>query len=406
MNLKYSKYVNLSLVHQFVTIVSGLLIMILIMKNYTPSSYGRYIYLVSIASIIYVITNLGLSTLLLQKDTKYIGRSLKNFFFIQLLFLLLLLFTFVFVAPVLKLSKLEIFGITAFSSLSIVKLVESYYIKLGIHWIFLRKQISFIIFLLLLKSLLIYFKQPLEFLLLISLLEIVLVLSFLAPKCVMSLGYNVKEKFISVVETLKLAVPYLLSGIAIILYMRLDILFLEHLTSNYSVANYGLAARIIEITYFVPLVYLNYVHKANSSLGTKPLLPVMQKALLVNLISSLLILCLMYAALMVVVKLPIFKDYNLLNSIKNVMVFYIPLVFLNTTFSRFLVINGRGKLLLLINILGMLSNCVLNFYLINAFSTIGAAYATVCSMLLMLACMCCLALFTEKFAKDKIGEVI
>ena len=63
-----------------------------------------------------------------------------------------------------------------------------------------------------------------------------------------------KIEFISLIKT---SFPFFISGLAVILYIRMDIAFVEYFIGFEAVVNYALASRLVEIFYIVPSIYIS-----------------------------------------------------------------------------------------------------------------------------------------------------
>lgn len=184
---------------------------------------------------------------------------------------------------------------------------------------------------------------------------------------------------------LKESWPLLLSGIAITLYMRLDMVMLEGMSSSHEVGIYAAATRISEIWYFIPSVVIASVspaiitsHSQNPSLYLKRLkalyFVMAWLAIGVSLPIALLsghIVSLLYGA-----------QYQDAASVLAIHLWGSVGVFLGMASSQHLLVEHLQKISFYRTLIGMICNIILNLLLIPSMGAKGAAIATVISYFL------------------------
>jgi len=176
--------------------------------------------------------------------------------------------------------------------------------------------------------------------------------------------------------------PLMLSGLAIMIYVKIDQIMLSFLAGDRSVGVYSAAIRLSEIWYFVPMAIVSslvpsvmqikhqdehlYYNKLQSIFNLMALLAY-SVALPISLLSSSIIANL-YGTL--------YKDASIILTIH---VWAGLFVFLGVTRSLWILAEGYTKISLYTTITGALLNITLNLYLIPKYGALGAAIATVIS---------------------------
>jgi len=176
--------------------------------------------------------------------------------------------------------------------------------------------------------------------------------------------------------------PLMLSGIAIMIYVKIDQVMLGFLSGDRSVGIYSAAIRLSEIWYFVPMAIvsslvpsimniklqdeISYYNKLQSIFDTMAFLFYLV-AFPVSFLSNTIITFL-YGTL--------YKEASLILTIH---VWAGLFVFLGVSRSLWILAEGYTKISLYTTILGALLNITLNLYLIPKSGALGAAIATVAS---------------------------
>lgn len=174
----------------------------------------------------------------------------------------------------------------------------------------------------------------------------------------------------------------ILSGIASVIYLKIDQVMLAEMTSMSEVGIYAVAVRMSEVWYFFPsaivasffasimeaklISYDKYVYK------------------LQNLCNFLFCLALFIATCVTFIAdfvIDILYGANYSDS-SNILVIHIwasLFIFMRELLTKWLIAERLMKFSLLNNLTGAILNVVLNFYLIPLYGAIGAAYATLIS---------------------------
>jgi len=176
--------------------------------------------------------------------------------------------------------------------------------------------------------------------------------------------------------------PLLLSGLAIMVYVRIDQIMLGQMLGDEAVGIYSAATRISEIWYFIPVMVVASAFPA--ILETKKGSEILYYKRMQSLYDLMVLIA-------VVVALPItlfsnqimtliFGDsYVLSGHVLAIHVWGAVFVFLGVASSNWFITEGRQILLFYKAALGAFSNVVLNLILIPNYGVLGASWATLIS---------------------------
>lgn len=176
--------------------------------------------------------------------------------------------------------------------------------------------------------------------------------------------------------------PLMLSGLAIVIYMKIDQIMIGQLMGNDSVGIYSAAARISEAWYFIPMAVVASVFPAILHAKKKSELLYYQR--LQKLYDVMVILSIAVAIPMTFLSdwmmLTLFGDaYKQAGTVLAIHIWASVFVFLGVASGKWFLAENRQMLGLQRTALGALVNVVLNFALIPGFGVVGAAVATVIS---------------------------
>ena len=176
--------------------------------------------------------------------------------------------------------------------------------------------------------------------------------------------------------------PLILSGIMVMLYMRIDQVMLGKMIGDASVGVYSVAVRLTEIWYFIPVAVSNSVFP--SIIATKQ----RDETLYINRLQKLYTL-LTWMALSVAIIMTFASDWviNLLfgaeyteaAGILSISIWAGIFVFQGVARSKWIIAENKQKFHVFLVGSGAIINVILNIYLIPIWGTYGAAFATLVS---------------------------
>jgi len=179
-----------------------------------------------------------------------------------------------------------------------------------------------------------------------------------------------------------LRAPWLLaSGVAEVIYLRIDIVLLERLRGVEEAGIYAVAARLSEAWYMIPVALMGAAFPAIWQRRSDP------AAYECSLQASLDLLCGLALALAIVIQLAGLPLIELLFGerfvasapVLQIHVWAGLFVFMRALLSRWLLAEDMLRFSLLTHLAGAVVNVALNLLLIPTYGTIGAAVATVIS---------------------------
>lgn len=191
-----------------------------------------------------------------------------------------------------------------------------------------------------------------------------------------------RVKLARAVRLLKDSWPLVLSGLAIMVYMRIDQIMLGQMLDDGAVGIYTAAVRISEVWYFIPTVIVASVFPA--IIESKKLGEAIYLARLQKLYSLMVVI-----ALVVAVPLTFLSDWLVVllfgdgfasaGLILAVHIWAGIFVFLGVASGQWFLVENLQKYVFYRTVMGAVANVALNAVLIPAYGVVGAALATVIS---------------------------
>jgi O-antigen/teichoic acid export membrane protein len=183
-------------------------------------------------------------------------------------------------------------------------------------------------------------------------------------------------------QMLKNSFPLLLTGMAILIYMRIDQVMLKELVGAETVGTYAAAVKLCEVWYYIPVLIAVSLYPA--IIGVKDTNPALYHARLQKLYTLLV-----WVAIALAIPITFLADWIIYifygnEYIESVIILKIYVwagVFVSISLAnnKWMVIENFQNYILLTTILGMSSNIICNVILIPSFGAPGAAVATLIS---------------------------
>lgn len=188
-----------------------------------------------------------------------------------------------------------------------------------------------------------------------------------------------RPQFSRATELLKDSWPIILSGFAVIVYLKIDQIMLGQMIGNEAVGVYSVAVRLSEVWYFIAIAIVSSVFpslieakKRSESLYYKRTQTLYDLLVLVSVAVALPVM--FFSSWIVGVLFG--EAYASSSNILSVHIWAAVFVFLGKASSKWFFIENRQVLILERSILGAFINIGLNYLLIPKYGGIGAAYAT------------------------------
>jgi len=176
--------------------------------------------------------------------------------------------------------------------------------------------------------------------------------------------------------------PLLLSGMAVMIYMRIDQVMLGQMVSDESVGIYSAAVRISEMWYFIPMTIVASVFPSIIEAKVRSEAQYYQR--LQRLYDIMVLLSVTIALPMTFLSTPLVVQlfgnaYIESGTILAILIWASVFVFLGVASGKWFLTENRQILSFQRAALGMFVNVILNLLLIPKFGALGAAIATVVS---------------------------
>lgn len=175
--------------------------------------------------------------------------------------------------------------------------------------------------------------------------------------------------------------PLIISGLAVIIYMRIDQIMLGQMLGDESVGIYSAAVRISEIWYFIPMaivasVFPSLMQNQDQAAFTKNFQRLFDLMFAISFPMALL----MAAFSTLIVRVLFGVGYLDASPVLSVYAWAILFAFLGVPAGRWYLYADLQKLALARTALGAVVNVTLNMMLIPRYGPVGAAYATLAAI--------------------------
>ena len=183
------------------------------------------------------------------------------------------------------------------------------------------------------------------------------------------------------VQLLKQSWPVIFSGMAIMVYMRLDMVMLKMMKGDYAVGLYSAATRISEVWYFIPMAIVSSVSPAIMNVKDNEDLFYgrLRKLFSLMTMTACIIGSIVALSSHAIVRILYSTSYSGAAPLLAVHVWASVFVFLGVAQAPFDYSKNLLKLGLYRTLAGAVLNVLMNLYLIPRYSAMGAAIATVVS---------------------------
>ena len=373
-----------------IRIIVSFVVVIYVVRYLGPRDFGLYSYVLSFTWLFVAVSTLGLETISVreivktpEKKNELIGTVFTLRLFGGLVAVLL-------IAATLLISREELFTSILILIASAAFIFQSfsaieYYFRATVKAKYNAYALSAsVIFSSALKVILILIEAPL----------IYFIAAFTFEYFVLAVGLvtvyrinkhrvlNWKYSKILSVSLLKDSWPLALSGIVVMIYMKIDQVMIKHMIGEEAVGFYAAAVRLCEAWYFIPVTLCNSIFPAIVNAKN------VNEEFYNNRMQKLYDL-LAWIAIAIAVPVTFLSDEIIFllfgsefSSAAPVLTIYIwagVAVFLGVASSQYLVNENLTKLLFLRTLVGVVLNVSLNFILIPVYGIIGSAIATLVS---------------------------
>jgi O-antigen/teichoic acid export membrane protein len=387
---KYFANTSWLFLERILRILISFVVTIFVVRYLGPKDFGLYSYVISFAWLFASFSSLGLESISTREVVKYPDRKDEingTVFFLRLAGGI--------VAFVLTGVTLAIIGEETYTSVLILifsasfifqafTAIEYYFrglvkAKYNAYALFVSVIISSslkVIFILL-KAPLIYFVMAASFEFVVLAIGLVIVYRY-NKLSIFSWKYSKKLA----TSLLKDSWPLALSGVVVMIYMRIDQVMIKNMMDEEAVGYYAAAVRLCEAWYFIPVTLCNAIFPAivnAKNVGLDFYNNRMQKLydLLTWLAIGIAIPVTIFSSL--IIQILFGNEFASAAPVLTIYIWAGVAVFLGVASSQYLINENFTKLSFFRTSVGMVLNVILNFILIPLYGILGSAIATLIS---------------------------
>jgi O-antigen/teichoic acid export membrane protein len=365
----------------------GFFITTLIIKHLGPNNFGYFSYSLTIASIFGLLSKFGLDTILIkelsEEDSKE-SELLSNSLFIRISFSIA---TILIVIPIIYYLGESDIILGLVSVFMLTNIFQSHELFEAFLQSKLKNKLSSIIALcaLLVASLLRILFLHLD----LGVFYFSLAILFETSLLFLGLFFLLKNKLVFLksidLSTCKDLIiksyPLLISSIFAFVYLKIDTIMLRFLTNFENVGIYSSAVKLSEILYLFPILISGsflpiLVRNKKDSVKLKR---TFSRLFLITISFSIFSILFFNILSAPIVNLIYGSKYIEASNIINLHVWSLLAISINSASSKLIIIENNQKLFIKISLAGALSNIILNFFLIDLYGILGAAYSTLIS---------------------------
>lgn len=380
-----------ALFEKILKIVFTMFIGIWIARYLGPSQFGLLSFAQSLAGMFAPLATLGITTLLLRDlvGGKLGASALLSTSFILVQFASILTYalvaSFIFLAEYGANENLLTMAVAAAIIFQISSVLEAYFQSRVQAKVIAYCGIIGLVQSSIVKVLLIYFKAPVYLFGISIAFDAAIILVAYLVFFVRQSNFKFADIAFSIEIAkylLKQSWPYILSGILVSIYMKIDQIMIKQMMNDYSVGQYAAAARLSEAWYFIPMTVVVSLYPAIMS--AKNINEEIYKNRLSNLY-SLMIYSSVAISLIVafsaewIVNLLFGASYAEAASVLVVHIWASVFVFIGVSSGKWLLTEGLQVYSAINTLIGALINVGLNYLWIPKFGLSGVAWATLIS---------------------------
>lgn len=196
-------------------------------------------------------------------------------------------------------------------------------------------------------------------------------------------GYHISQwKYSGAIakDLLKSSYPLIISGFAIMIYMRLDQVMIGEMLNDSAVGIYSAAVKLGEVWFFIPMAIANSVFPSLTKLKeAKDEVQYYKRLQQMYSFMAMLGLTVAIATTLLapfIIKLLYGEEYMGAAHILSVTIWTGVWICISTIHTRWLILEGLQRFSIFYTGCGAIINVIANLFLIRKFGAIGAAYAT------------------------------
>ena len=373
---------------KIVNMAGALLVGILVARYLGPSRYGLMNYVISYVALFTVISNFGLDDIEIrelsrqpEKKDFILGTCIRiRFCFALLAFLLIVVTLFIFKTDFFTTIMILVYALTLFTGC--FNIIRNYFTSIVKNEYVVKSEIFRTIIGACIKIVLLWIKAPLEFFIVATMFDTVLVASGYCISYKRTVGKMSNWRYDSSIVPfyIREAFPLVLSGAAVIIYQRIDQVMIGNMIDKESVGYFATAGKFLDLILFLPMVL------------TQTITPLLVKAKerdreeyeskkqqFVSIVVWVAILLSVFVSLFAywLIHFTYGDKYLLAVPILQIMAFKTVGMALSSSSGQIIIMERIQKWAFIRNIIGCLICVGFNLLLIPRFGVIGSAWVTI-----------------------------
>jgi O-antigen/teichoic acid export membrane protein len=380
----------------FAKLFSGLklaLLGIIVARYLGPRDFGVFSYVISLVTLFTVFAEFRLQSILIRDFSEnkinkeiLLGSSLKICLFFATIGYLLLCFVVVLLDDenIIKYFIL-IYGISYF--FQIFRFLRAFFISKLMNKIIIRAEVITAMCVVLIGVLFIYFELSVDFFIVLRVFDVFLFSAILVLLYTINEGsiFHWKDNLVVRKRLIKDSFPLVLSGIAVVVFNRMDQIMIKHFIDDYAVGQYSAAVSITGIIAFIPIVLSEsitptLISKRESNIDNYKL----NRQAFSNVIiwGSLILSLVVMLFSPFIITLLYGKDYFPAIEVMKIFAFKGLFVAMGAVAAQIMIIESVHQLAYIKSICGGIVNIVFNYILILKYGMIGAVWASLLAFFL------------------------
>ena len=370
----------------------GLFVWTLIARELGPNDFGNFNFLLTFNAILGAIAALGLDVILPTEMSRGERESQEDLISAAIIIRIIsalaaIIVSLVSASTIFSLSKTEQINNLFFAIVLLLQVLDIYEYSLLARqkgWSILSAKITSFTLASAARIWLITNNYGVAQLALVHLCEYIVLYSIYASsmlrKYTLSLDFsNVKS---TTIRILKRSRPYMISSMAIMVYMKFDQLYLKYIGATEQLGTYVAATKVSEVWYFVAMALASSFGPMLASKKTDiEFNNLFNTYFRITVATGLTLMVVVQTNADHIISILYSTKYSDAKEILQIAAINLPLVFIGVGGNQWLVVRGRGDIFVLQTIGGLIVNIMANILFINQYGAIGAAVASVAGQL-------------------------
>lgn len=402
--IKYFKNTSWVLLEKVLRILVGLVVGVWVVRFLGPEKFGLFSYVNSVVFFFIIVASLGLDGVLVREIIKNEDKKevlIGTAFFLKLIAsLIICLLAAIFIGLTSNDYTTEVLTLiiicsSVFQSFNVIdlyfqsKVLSKFVVYSNIITLFISSIVKI--------ALILVGADLIAFGIVVLFDSIVLALALIYFYVKNSNGiFNWKLNKNIAILLVKDSWPFILSGILIAVYMKVDQVMLKFMLGDEAVGQYAAGVRLSEMWYFIPVAIVSSLFPA--IVNAKLINGKLYSKRLQDLYDLMVVLSFSIALPMTflsswVVNILYGSAYMEASSVLVIHIWSGIFVFIGVASEKWLLNENFQKFYVINTLIGSILNIVLNYYLINKMGVLGAAWSTLISQ--FVASYLCLSFFKK-----------